>query len=270
LITFTGRNTVDIFAQSGSAVHVHELEVIFDSPDSYGKRHDWAGYSVHDAATCLLRYLKRLPEPVIPLQDYNKFTSIDIEAIVAEGESAIGEAIRQFQQYITELPPLSRQLLLYLLEICAVFAYESDVNKMTSPRIIAAFQPSLLARDPSIGMSADDHRRAALTLVFMIENQDHFLIGMRGTAADECETVKDEELAVPDEGDQVPDPEFSSEDEDKPEDPASIDKNSTNTISLRKIARKPVPATHRKSGAWIELESAQDQMCKAISWPVGH
>jgi hypothetical protein len=42
----------------------------------YGKGLDWTGYSVYDAATCLLRYLKRLPEPVIPYDLYNKFTPI--------------------------------------------------------------------------------------------------------------------------------------------------------------------------------------------------
>lgn len=61
---------------------------------------------------------------------------------------------------------------------------------MTAPRIVAAFQPSLLARDPSIGMSTDDHRRAALTLVFMIENQDHLMIGIRGATADATGTSR--------------------------------------------------------------------------------
>jgi len=31
---------------------------------------------VYEAAVCLLRYLKRLPEPVVPYDFYDKFTSI--------------------------------------------------------------------------------------------------------------------------------------------------------------------------------------------------
>lgn len=53
---------------------------------------------------------------------------------------------------------------------------------MTSQRLVAAFQPALLSRPPS-EMSAVDHVLASDTMIFMVENQDHFLIGMRGTGS---------------------------------------------------------------------------------------
>jgi GTPase-activating protein SAC7 len=162
--------------------------MLFDTPgpnQNYSKGLNWTEYSVYEAATCLLRYLKRLPEPVVPYDFYDKFTSI-VGPTVYENDEAydrdalsIDAAILTLQRYIMELRPLNRQLLIYLLDIAAVFASMSDTNKMTSARIVAAFQPSLLAREASVGMSALDHVRAADTLVFMIENQDHFLIGMR-------------------------------------------------------------------------------------------
>lgn len=127
---------------------------------------------------------------MIPFNFYDKFTSILGPTVFENDEGydrdafSIDGAISTLQRYITEIPPLNRQLLLYLLDLFAVFVC-SDMNKMTSARIVAAFQPSLLVREPSDGMSVVDHVRAADTLVCMIENQDHFLIGMRGTAADE-------------------------------------------------------------------------------------
>lgn len=128
---------------------------------------------------------------MIPFDFYDKFTSILGPTIFENDEGydrdavSIDGTISTLQRYITEIPPLNRQLLLYLLDLFAVFVCKSDTNKMTSARIVAAFQPSLLAREASVGMSVVDHIRAADTLVCMIENQDHFLIGMRGTAADE-------------------------------------------------------------------------------------
>jgi hypothetical protein len=168
--------------------------VIFDGRESerYGKGLDWAGYSAYEAATCLLRYLKRLPEPVIPYDLYDKFTSILGPTVYENDEGydhdafSIEGAISALQYHITEVPPLHRHLLIYLLDLCAVFASKSDTNKMTFARIVAAFQPSLLAKEASIGMSVVDHVRAADTLVFMIENEDHFLIGVQGSAADEA------------------------------------------------------------------------------------
>jgi hypothetical protein len=168
---------------------------------------DWSGYSVYDAATCLLRYLKRLPEPVIPYHFYDNFTSILGPTVYENDEGydrdafSVDAAISTLQKCITEIYSLHRQLLLYLLDVSAVFASNSDTNKMTASRIVAAFQPSLLAREASVGMSVLDHVRAADTLVFMIENQDHFLIGMRGTAAhDNASATVDEATATSETG----------------------------------------------------------------------
>jgi hypothetical protein len=48
-----------------SARRIGELQRIFDSPPEYGSQLDWTGFSVHDAATILRRFLNYLPEPVI-------------------------------------------------------------------------------------------------------------------------------------------------------------------------------------------------------------
>jgi hypothetical protein len=60
---------------------------------------------------------------------------------------------------------------------------------MTSPRIVAAFQPAFLSHPPS-EMSASDHLLAAETMIFMVENQDHFLIGIRGGNSEDEEPAK--------------------------------------------------------------------------------
>ena len=68
--------TEGIFRLSGSAKRIKELQHIFDTPPSYGKKLTWVGYSVHDAANILRRYLNHLPDPVIPVQWYDQFRSI--------------------------------------------------------------------------------------------------------------------------------------------------------------------------------------------------
>ena len=153
-------------------------------------------YDVYDAASCLLRYLKLLPEPVIPFDLYDRFTAAIGDELppdyafnqVLPDDFNVSKVIVKCQQAIFSLPPVNRQLLLYLLDLLAVFASKSDKNHMTSPRIVAAFQPAFLSRPPS-EMSASDHLLAAETMIFMVENQDHFLIGMR------CGISKDEEPA---------------------------------------------------------------------------
>jgi len=160
----------NIFSQSGSPTRIHKLAVLFDSPPHYGKGTvDWEGpegFDVYDAAGCLLRYLKLLPEPAIPFVFYEQFTGI------LEQDLDVTATIQAFQEVIRLIPVLNRQLLLYLLDTFA--ALTPFQNLMTTERLVATFQPALLSRVPS-GMSAEDHILAAKVMVFMTENQDDFL-----------------------------------------------------------------------------------------------
>lgn len=195
-----------IFRLSGSAKRIKELQAIFDSPDRYGKGLDWTGYTVHDAANILRRYLNQLPQPIVPLDFYERCREPlrghqaqhegDMEA---QGQF-IGDfdqnaAISTYQRLITELPPLNRQLLLYILDLLAVFASKSDLNRMTSANLAAIFQPGMLSH-PSHDMKPHEYRLSQDVLIFLIENQDSFLIGMSGTAADE-KTVKEVQSGGP-------------------------------------------------------------------------
>ncbi|KAI4728073.1 RhoGAP-domain-containing protein [Aureobasidium sp. EXF-10728] len=195
-----------IFRLSGSEKRIKELRIAFDSPDRYGKGLDWSGYTVHDAANILRRYFNQLPEPIIPLEFYERFRdplknhqaqavgSMDMQAPNI-GHFDPVKAIRVYQSLITELPPLNRQLLLYILDLLAVFASKSDLNKMTTPNLAAIFQPGLLSH-PQHDMAPAQYRLSQDVLIFLIENQDSFLIGMHGTAADE-KTVKEVQSGAP-------------------------------------------------------------------------
>jgi hypothetical protein len=193
-----------IFRLSGSEKRIKELKTLFDSPDRYGKGLVWDGYTVHDAANVLRRYLNDLPEPVVPLDLYEKFRdplrgATKQAAGDAEGPQFIENfdekaAIVRYQKLITELPPLNRQLLLYILDLLAVFAAKSDENRMNSQNLAAIFQPGMLSH-PAHAMAPEEYRLNQCVLIFLIENQDHFLIGMQGTAADE-NTKKEVELGT--------------------------------------------------------------------------
>ncbi|KAK7951825.1 Rho-GTPase-activating protein 8 [Apiospora aurea] len=183
-----------IFRLSGSEKRIKELKVAFDSPDRYGKGLVWDGYTVHDAANVLRRYLNDLPEPVVPLDLYEKFRDPlrghtkqavgDIEGSQLVDNFDEGEAIKQYQDLIKALPPLNRQLLLYILDLLAVFAAKADENRMTAQNLAAIFQPGMLSH-PNHAMAPEEYRLNQCVIIFLIENQDHFLIGMPGTAADE-------------------------------------------------------------------------------------
>ena len=106
----------------------------------------------------------------------------------SEGEFDRLAAIKTFQRLITEIPPLNRQLLLYILDLLAVFASKSDINHMNAPNLATIFQVGILSH-PDHDKSPAEYRLSQDVLIFLIDNQDHFLVGMQGTAADE-ETIQ--------------------------------------------------------------------------------
>lgn len=194
LVDVTATEVEGIFRLNGSEKRIKELKNIFDEPDRYGKGLVWDKYTVHDASNVFRRYLNDLPEPVVPLDLYEKFRDPLRGATKqatgdAEGPQFVEDfdeqaAIAKYQQLITELPPLNRQLLLYILDLLAVFAAKSDLNRMNSQNLAAIFQPGMLSH-PGHAMAPEEYRLNQCVLIFLIENQDHFLIGMQGTAADE-------------------------------------------------------------------------------------
>jgi hypothetical protein len=153
---------------SGSTKRIKELQIIFDSPPRYGKGLDWTGYTVHDAANIFRRYLTQLPNPVIPLEFYDRFREplrgqlsravgeTDQPALTVEGFNH-EQTIKTYQHLITEIPPLNRQLLLYILDLLAVFASKSDVNLMNSANLAAIFQPGLICH-PDHDMKPEEYR----------------------------------------------------------------------------------------------------------------
>ncbi|KXJ97453.1 hypothetical protein Micbo1qcDRAFT_171136 [Microdochium bolleyi] len=194
-----------IFRLSGSEKRIKELKLLFDSPDRYGKGLVWDGYTVHDAANVLRRYLNDLPEPVVPLDLYESFR----DPLRGSTRQAVGDAegtqlvdnfneeaaIARYQQLIKELPPLNRQLLLYILDLLAVFAAKADENRMTAQNLAAIFQPGMLSH-PNHAMAPEEYRLNQCVIIFLIENQDHFLIGMQGTGTDE-KTKREIEKGAP-------------------------------------------------------------------------
>lgn len=62
-----------IFRVGGLSKRIRELQAVFNAPPDFGRKLDWDGYNVHDAASVLRRYLNALPEPLIPLELYEEF-----------------------------------------------------------------------------------------------------------------------------------------------------------------------------------------------------
>lgn len=122
---------------------MRDLQEAFDTGPKYGKNIVWDKFMVHDAASVLRRYLNQMPvsainpkredvrltrslqEPIVPLDLYSEFRNVmhkqplDVEA-----------AIKTYRLLVKSMPPANQYLLLYVLDLLAVFARKSNVNRM--------------------------------------------------------------------------------------------------------------------------------------------
>lgn len=159
--------TQGIFRVSGSAKRVAELQLLFDTPPKYGSQLDWTGYTMHDASNVLRRYLNHLPDPVIPLEFYEKFR--DVHRNLTNDD----EKIATYQELISKLPPPHSCLLMYLLDLLALFAHHSDENLMDAKNLASVFQPGVISH-PNHAMSPGEYMTSAAVLKFLIDHQSSF------------------------------------------------------------------------------------------------
>ncbi|EST05194.2 Rho GTPase-activating protein domain protein [Kalmanozyma brasiliensis GHG001] len=198
-----------VFRIAGSQKRMKELQDTFDSPPRYGKSVDWSKYSVHDAASVLRRYFNHMPEPIVPHDLYTEFRNIRAKEPFDEQG-----AIKTYRLLISSMPPASQYLLLYVLDLLAVFARNSEKNLMPSSNLAVIFQPGMFSH-PSHELSPGEHKLAVQVLEFLIDHQDQFVLGMSPQPAQQLPATELTAVSkpVPDEDDLVP----SDSDEDQGE-----------------------------------------------------
>ncbi|ORX57042.1 Rho GTPase activation protein [Hesseltinella vesiculosa] len=158
-----------IFRLPGNSKRIRLLQSVFDTPDTYGSQLDWFGYSVHDAASIMRRFLNFLPEPVITLNFYDSFKKI------IDMPSSDQNKISAFQALIESLPLPNQYLLLYLLDMLALFASASAATRMNSECLASVFVPGILSH-PQYAMEPSSYKHSQRVLRFLIDRQEHFFL----------------------------------------------------------------------------------------------
>ncbi|KAI8059354.1 Rho GTPase activation protein [Gongronella butleri] len=159
-----------IFRLPGNAKRIRLLQTLFDTPDTYGAQLDWCGYSVHDAASIMRRFLNFLPESVITLDFYEPFK----KAMDAHYPSE-QDKVDAFQDLIEALPLPNQYLLLYLLDLLALFAAAVNYTKMASECLAAVFVPGILSH-PDDAVNPSRYKHSQKVVQFLIDHQEKFFI----------------------------------------------------------------------------------------------
>ncbi|TID19175.1 hypothetical protein CANINC_003745 [Pichia inconspicua] len=222
-----GLTVEGIFRLAGSNKRVKQLQIIFSSPPDYGAKINWDGYTVHDAASLLRRYLSSLVEPLIPLNFYDSFRDIliakpellqhlknsDAKSPIAVDHdlkkpdkatkkiihSQRRQMLHEYANLFQILPPIQKRVLFYLLDLLAMFSMKSEFNRMPAKNLAAIFQPSILSH-PSHDMNPEEYAVNSLVIESMITYSHKILINIQNEKREQnqpdFDNIKDQTLVV--------------------------------------------------------------------------
>ncbi|VEU20335.1 DEKNAAC101133 [Brettanomyces naardenensis] len=137
-----------IYRVSGSALAIDKIERFFGTTDATDSGSPTQlskqtaailDTDVNAVAGMLKRYLKKLPDPVIPFNQYEHF--IELSRLPSDRAK-----VQSVQKLISNLPPTNQQVLKLLLEHLNAVAANEQYTKMTVSALATVFAPTL-ARD---------------------------------------------------------------------------------------------------------------------------
>lgn len=133
-ISRRGLTTEGIFRLSGATSEVMSLEnKINNCLPEERKMIDPNEYDIHTLTSLVKKYLRELPEPVIPNAFHEQFQEIDVEDE--------NEGLRQLSQIIVKLPYYNRQLLHSILLMASRVQQHVEVNMMCPEALATVFAP---------------------------------------------------------------------------------------------------------------------------------
>lgn len=164
---FLGLAVEGIFRLSSAASEVDQLYREFDKPPTYGKYLDLSTYDIHAIAGVMKKYLRCLPEAVIPNTYHHLFlqaagtTSIhckqrycsDRAVLVIDDlddQGSPSPLIETLVSLVTQLPRAHRHLLHYIIQLASHVQRYSHVNMMNPEALAVVLAPVCTGFDQTL------------------------------------------------------------------------------------------------------------------------
>eukprot|EP01114_Cavostelium_apophysatum_P014852 TRINITY_DN3948_c0_g1_i1.p1 TRINITY_DN3948_c0_g1~~TRINITY_DN3948_c0_g1_i1.p1 ORF type:complete len:463 (+),score=84.50 TRINITY_DN3948_c0_g1_i1:184-1572(+) len=148
-----------LFRVSGSFSDIEHLRKAFES----GKNLEITDTSVgvHAVSSLLKKFLRELPEPLIPFQRQSSF----LKALECEERE---EKLSGILELVKGLPAAHHSILVYLISFLNTLSQKSEINKMGPANIGICFGPTIM-REPEDKISMNNNERCEL-IQFLVVN----------------------------------------------------------------------------------------------------
>ncbi|KAI9033328.1 Rho GTPase activation protein, partial [Hyaloraphidium curvatum] len=133
-----GLRTEGIFRISGSERRIATKYPEFDTPPTYGLHTSWDGYTVHDVATILKKYLRDVPEPLFTNELFPYF----LQTLDVSPDDAV--RANYVQCLVCLLSPAHLVVVEFLFELLVDIARNADRTQMTTSNLARVLAPTVL------------------------------------------------------------------------------------------------------------------------------
>jgi len=173
-----GLTVEGIFRVSGSLQRIKELQDMYDkgTPVDLSKEPD-----IHAIAGLLKRYLRELPEPIIPFSMYN-----DLIAAATDEKTPIDVKCAFIQAQLCELDPTAFFILDQLIQLLSEIAAHSQENKMTASNLAVVMAPNIMYSEmtPTDPIAALAGPGAVISLITLLISKSETLLSTARTKFD--------------------------------------------------------------------------------------
>lgn len=162
-VELRGLDIEGIYRVSGGTILVEKLENAFREyqPDSNLKSlNDLMSQDIHAVSSVLKRYLRKLPNPIIPFEHYSSFIALNA---MDQGK------LQNSQELVSKLPELNYKNLKVILTHLIKIYQNANANKMTLKNISVVFGPTLM-RDVNPEREVIDMSARTSVLEFILSN----------------------------------------------------------------------------------------------------
>mmetsp|Transcript_13771 Transcript_13771/g.39166 ORF Transcript_13771/g.39166 Transcript_13771/m.39166 type:complete len:1111 (+) Transcript_13771:148-3480(+) len=119
-----------IFRIAGETKYLVHMKGMYDRWEKDKPEVDLSSYDSFDIAALLKQWFRELPEPIMTYSVYDKYMQNDDEI--------------DYQVLLDELPPLNRDIILYVFSFCVELTRHSEENKMTPANVAICWGPTIL------------------------------------------------------------------------------------------------------------------------------
>jgi hypothetical protein len=153
-----GLDSDGLFRLPGRNVVMRQIREAFDAG---GMRPSLDDVDVHSVASLLKAFLRELPQPIIPVEHYERVMNI----ITRERPINADNAVIALSKEISCLPTANYDLLYYLCQFLHEVSCHSDVNRMTASNLATVFSPCFIlpeVNDPALLAGTSANRTTAV------------------------------------------------------------------------------------------------------------